>query len=666
MSPLHTVPERDASYRGIARRYVDRFGAALHKESLGRSLLKLAWTAGPVTYLGLHAGYRIGFGAEAPQQLIIYFAAYTAIAGLISVGMRVAYRTVRGEREEEARRKGSEILDKLIDLVPAVRNAILESYDPSNRPAVSGLWILQNPDAGETAVEITVRELTGSKRLGETIREIEAYRRLGMSALVRHRREEVSHLLEGRLSEVDKKSPALARLVRDRFSGVVVRKSEGWDRTEGFLERAFAAGEEDNLDLMTLTDVEEVVTLTFELLAGRRIPLASVRYSGSMGFIQAFQRLQQARRNLRHSIRVRNGRLRVLAERLNDHPYIDRVAAAITSIASANEVSRNVIRALADIHKNLSRQPRLGFGKRRGDIDQRAIDTFRRLIRLYAALYSANLMVRKRYVAFRRDLKAYDEARRRFAGSSLAVLTEGEQGTGVRITKRYLGLDDSKRTELVEGLSEILGSVDQDQGRVSMSNQRYRHLGLEMAFLLDRVLNLGRPELQYAVEGSPATNLGTLELGLTRDVKIGWALAMVGEIHEDMTRTIQRLLQGVVYYHGISLSEESMGRIGTEFGVGAAALRGLLPREDGLPEPLTTNIQNQLLDIPPIPPEYRSLVGLSEAPQEEGHGNTEVVADSVADDAGGNPGGDQGAVADSDGNHADEGRRADSGGGGNQ
>ncbi len=653
MASLQRVPERDASYRGIARRYLDRLGAALHKESLGWALLKLAWTAGPVTYLGLHAGYRIGFGSEAPPQLFIYFAAYTGIAGLISVGMRVAYRTVRGERQEEARRKGSEILDKLIDLVPAVRNAILQSYDPANRPAVAGLWILQNPDAGETAVEMTVRELTGSKRLGEAIREIEAYRRLGMSVLIRHRRDEVAELLDGRLRGVEKKSPALAQLVRHRFSGVVATKAQGWDRTEGFLERMFAAGEEDNLDLMTLTDVEEVVTLTFELLAGRRIPLASVRYSGSMGFIQAFERLQQARRNLRHAIRVRNGRLRVLAERLNDHPYIDRVAAAIPSIASANEVSRNVIRALADVHKNLSRQPRISFGKRRTDVDQKAIDTFRRLVRLYGALYSANLMVRKRYAAFRRILKAYDENRRRFAGSSLELLTEGEQGQGVQITKRYLCLDDSQRIELVEGLAEILHSVEirdryyravtvgEDHSTVFMSNRGYRHLALEMAFLLDRILNLGRPELQYAVEGSPATNLGVLELGLTRDVKAGWALAMVGEIDEDMTRTIQRLLQGVVYYHGISLSEESMERISEQFGVEATALRGMLPRKDGLPEPLTTNIQNQLLDIPPIPPEYRSLAALAEATEKERHGNTEIISDGVADDAGGNPGGDQ-------------------------
>jgi hypothetical protein len=648
----HKVPDRDATYRGIARRYVDRLGAALHKESLGRSLLKLAWTAGPVTYLGLHAGYRIGFGSEAPPQLFIYFAAYTAIAGLISVGMRVAYRTVRGERREEARRKSSEILDKLIDLVPAVRNAILHSYDPANRSAVAGLWILQNPDAGETSVEMTVRELTGSKRLGEAIREIESYRRLGMSVLVRSRRDEVASLLDGRLKEVAKKSPALAELIRRRFAGLVTVKSEGWWRTEGFLERVFAAGEEDNLDLMTLTDVEEVVTLTFELLAGRRIPLASVRYSGSIAFIHSFQRLQQARRNLRQAIRVRNGRLRVLAERLNDHPYIDRVAAAIPSIASVNEVSRNVIRALADIHKSLARQPKTGFGKRRSQVDQKAIDTFRRLVRLYGALYSANLMVRKRYVAFRRDLTQYDEARSRFAKTSLAVLTEGEQGPGVRITKRYLGLDESQRTDLVEGLVEILQTVeirdqyyravtlDGDRGTVFMSNRGYRHLALEIAFLLDRIVGLGRSELQYAVEGSSATNLGILELGLTRDVKVGWALAMVGEIQEDMTRTIQRLLQGVVYYHGISLSEESAERISRDFGIDPDVLQGLLPREDGLPEPLTTNIQNQLLDIPPIPPEYRSLVELSESSQQERHGDTEIVSDGVADDsrryAGGN------------------------------
>jgi hypothetical protein len=649
----HIAPDQDAGYRKVAQRYVDRLGAALQKESLGRTLLKLAWTAGPVTFLGLHAGYRIGFGVDAPPQLFVYFAAYTIIAGLISVGVRVTYRAVRGERVEEARRKSSEVLDKLIDLVPAVRNAILRSYDEANRPAVAGLWVLQNPDAGETAVEMTIRDLTDNKRLGEAIREIEAYRRMGMSVLAKGRRDTVASLLEGRLAEIEKKSPVLADLIRGRFNGLVPVKSDGWQRTDGFLERIFAAGEKDYLELITLTDVEEIITLTFELLAGRRIPLASIRYAGSMGFLNAFQRLQHSRRQLRQAVRVRNGRLRILAERLNNHPYIDRVAAAIPSIASVNEVSRNVLRALADIHKSLARSPKLPIGRRRNPVDQKAIDTFRRLVRLYGSLYAANLQVRKRYVAFRRSLRDYEDARGRLAASSLRVLGEGERGAGVRISKRYLEIDESKRTELIEGLVETLKSVeirdqhfraitqDGDYGTVPLSDRGYRHLALEIALLLDRLMGLSKPELQYAVEGSPAANLALLERGLTREVKVGWALSMVSEIREDMNRTVFRLLQGVVYYHGITLSEDSMERISQEFGVAPEALRSMLPRENGQPEPLTTNIQNQLLDIPPVPPEYRSLAGLSETPEEERNGDAEVVTDGVTDDSRRDAGGDE-------------------------
>ena len=63
----------------LAHIILRRIRGAVGKEHLGKTLLQLAWTAGPVTYLALQGGYFIGYGKSAPVQVFIYFAGYTVV-----------------------------------------------------------------------------------------------------------------------------------------------------------------------------------------------------------------------------------------------------------------------------------------------------------------------------------------------------------------------------------------------------------------------------------------------------------------------------------------------------------------------------------------------------------------------------------------------------------
>jgi len=91
-----------------------RISSAIKKESWVITLLSLAWTAGPVSYLGLQAGYYIGYQEFAPTDLIIYFAIFTFVAGLIGVASRVINNIVKGPKIEEL----EDAFLHLVDLIP--------------------------------------------------------------------------------------------------------------------------------------------------------------------------------------------------------------------------------------------------------------------------------------------------------------------------------------------------------------------------------------------------------------------------------------------------------------------------------------------------------------------------------------------------------------------
>lgn len=611
------------AYRSLGERYLESFSRALRRESWARTVVELAWTAGPVTYLALALGYRVGFGTPPPGKLFVYFAIYTLVAGLFAVLTRVVYRVFRAQPAEEASRRLSHVMAMLPDLIASTRNVTLESYEGHDRVVLAAKYVLENPDATETALEQATRDLTGDAYLAERLKAVEIYRRLGLWSRGIDINREVSEELEKALAKVRPSSPALARTLKRRFIGLGASKREGRPRTEGFLERVLAAAEEDDHELMTLVDVEEVLTCAFELLAEQEFTILSLDYHGIPRFGAAFGRVERLRREYRHLVHTRNNRLRALAEHLNGAEQIRRVASAVPVIGESQDIARDVLSAIDAYFTSLSRESRpiLPFKRRkRSEAARRARPFAQSLLKLYNALRRANLDLKKKHRELERAIRDYQRIKSAMGNEPVRLLSPGQGGHGIRLRRRTVSVQGEARLELSKELHHLLEDVTvterffravidpEGTERRYMSPEGYKHLAVSVALALDSAVGLSRPEVQYAIEATNAPNLGVVDRTLGREGKMGWALSLVGELEPNLERAAERVIRALVSYHGVRPSDELMVYLEREFGVPRHIAEFMGQTEEDRLVVLRDELARQLLDIPPAPKEYGATI----------------------------------------------------------
>ena len=613
----------DREYRSVGERYLESFNRALRGESWTRTVAQLAWTAGPVTYLALTLGYRIGFGTAPPGSLFIYFAIYTLTAGLFAVLTRLAYRIFRAQPAEEAAERLRHVMGIIPDLVTSTRNVTLEGYEGQDRVVVATKYILENPEATVTALEQATRDLTGNAHLAERLKAVEIYRRMGLwrRGLDIHR--EIASKLQEELKAVRQSSPQLARVLKRRFIGVGPSKREGRPRTEGFIERTLAAGEEDNFELMTLADVEEVLTLAFEFLAERRFTILSLDYHGIPHFGAAFGRVERLRREYRHLVHTRNNRLRALAELLNHSPDIRRVAAAFPVIDDVENISENVHAAMDAYFASLGKRMRpLNPFKREkpSDVARREKPFAQSLLKLHAALHRSNVELRRKHSELKRAIADYQRVRGAMQESQLRLLPPDESGQGIRLRRRTVSVEGEARKTLSRELHQHLQDISvtprffravvdaEGTERRYMSPRGYKSLGVSVMLALDRAVHLSRPQVQYAIEATNAPNLGIVDRTLSREAKLGSALSLVQEIEPNLKAAAERVIQALVSYHGVWPSNELMVYLEREFDVPRHLSEFMSPSDEDRLVGLRHELGRQLLDIPPLPKKYNSII----------------------------------------------------------
>ncbi|MFP4485187.1 MAG: hypothetical protein ACLFO1_10080 [Spirochaetaceae bacterium] len=617
--------EKRKFYELAADRFINRLSSAVRRESWGRTALQLAWTAGPVTYLGLQAGYRIGFGEAAPPDLFLYFAIYTVVAGVFAILIRIGYSVLHGQEKEEASTTLRDVVDKIPDLIGAVRNVSLEDYDAADRRVIAARYILENPDASEAAVGQVIEDVTGDSVLASAARTVEIYRRAGLKTAIWDVHAEHEARLARALERLKERSITVAELIQKRFIGLAAGKRRGRHRTEGFIERVLVSGETDDFTLMTFVDVEEVLTVAFEFLVGREFPVLKLEYVGAREFTDTSKALENARRDFRTAVRIRNSRLRIMAELLNESKAIMRVPAAISTFAAVSEVGARVLGAVEEYQRDLERRiagrrRRLRFLFVPQPVEGSEAEFFRDLLRLYDRLYQANLDVRRKHVALRRAMRRYDQTRTSWVGYfTPRILSNGERGPGIRLHRRAIAMTESQRLELARELGRILEDVsiqpallraytESDEGAsVYLKPEGYKHIGFEVLHALDRFVQLTRSDVQFAVESTNAPNIGALERGLSREVKWGWAVSLVREIRTDLAPIVQRVARNLAAYHGAELTEESKAYIEEAFGVPARQLGSPVSAEQRT-EATQENIESQLIEVPPISRDFRNLV----------------------------------------------------------
>lgn len=551
---------------------------ALRRESWGRNIIQLAWTAGPVTYLALQGGYHLGYGQAAPHQLFVYFGAYTIIAGAAAIIIRVLYQATRGREVERDTRVLRDCLDQLPRLLLTARDQTLASYQEEDARLLSARHLLANPDATELAVAAAIRDLGGSRDLAYTFQRIEVFRRNGMPSRIAIDRAAVEREVERLVEALRERSPDTARLVIERSHGRAPSKRTGRLRTEGFIERALASESDDNFRLMSLTDVEEVLTLLIELLVGRSMTLIGFEFVGDRRIAEAWAALERSRREFRSRLRTRNSRLRVTAERLAGK--MDEVVPSIARISNAPALRDEVVEALDTWAREFER-PRIRRPHRR------EVERFKRAVGAYRSLEQASAALHRSHTELIRTYQRYTqtvEARTSDAETEVGFATAG--GDGVRITETELVLEEKHRLALARRTRDLLirsGVWKREDSQ--MTTDGMLSLAMEVLSATEDYLPLYRPEVQQAIELTRAPTIESLEPGLSADVRAGWAIALVEEVETNLAEYALRRVEQLVRFHALKLGAKTQAQICERFGIERGSLNAIVTTPAGATQP---------------------------------------------------------------------------------
>ncbi|MFP4382777.1 MAG: hypothetical protein ACLFSE_01930 [Spirochaetia bacterium] len=581
---------------------------AARKESFGKTVLKLAWTAGPVTYLALQGGYLLGYGQSAPRALFYYFAVYTVIAGIASLIVQFLYSVTRGTRLEQLRNKMELVLGRLPDLIMNIRDEQLEQYTGRDRDLVAARFMLENPDAPGDSVETAVTVITGDSRLGAAARKIELYRSQGLSAKVGDEYAKAEGRLRKSCSKLENGFPDLARLLCGRFGGILPSKKTGRERTRGFIQRVLAASEEGNLDLMFLTDAEEMLTLGFELIAGQEYPSFHLRFEGKEAILEQAGRIDQAMRNYRAAAYRRNSALRILSNYLASRGYG-------TALSSLSPVLKNSPSIYSHVRTNLeSLYQDVSSGKAPEKIAE-----LRKVLNLHKRLEQNDRRVKERLEILQTRCREYDTKRNNSSvpGKTVVRPLSTRFRGGVKITRRSISLPEKRRLAFI---SEFFGIFDEtwwlqhkpgtrkDQEEEMFRQERItkiKETAVEIGRLLSRELKLDRFAVQHTIESSGSPFLFALDPNLTAKVKIEWAKSMIDEISYDETSQLKKLLTRMMHFHGITLSESAYNHLAEKYGFEPA---DLIPEDKQPGHHLLERIpEKPTVPVAPLPAEYFSL-----------------------------------------------------------
>ena len=539
---------------------LDKIRTAPHKEPWGITFLMLAWTAGPVTFITASSAYYIGYGTFPPLDRAIYFLAYSLIAGLLGIATKLIYNTTHGHREKQDEKNLLEVIDCLPELLYMVRDLRLENMGEDSRRIESAGIILRKLDLGPSWVALAVEDLTGDAQLARQAEHIELFRRAGLY----NRMQDIVHSIRDQTHEtcdtLRQTHPRIAEALRQRLTGRVPSVRQGTPREEMFLERILSAIEQDNEDLMTLHDVEELLTLCFELICGRRIRYLKYQYSGDWTLARSMDSLEKERNNYRLARARVNSRLRALTTYLN---YIE----PREDIHTAPGLSpRHLLTVAVDAMDSLSRQVtecrRITnhTGKQLMALQIKTLQ-LEKAIDLYERAFDAQERLTRESRRFSRALKVWQLRSKQYEESS------GDQvRRSLKISEQSIALDDDEKIEVARQLAQLLEDNrirrTMDHARSSnekrLTQSRARELAAGIAVILGQTIDLSNPAIQRAIDSTPATSLGAIEPGMSPMIKASVGKAMANAVDVSLAAMAERLAQNLIRYYRVPLTRGTM------------------------------------------------------------------------------------------------------------
>ena len=596
----------------------DQFVKAVRQVRISRSLLKLAWTAGPVTALGLYGGYYIGFGKAPSKELLVYFISFTILSGLVALIAKIVYDSIHGPELEQAEQEELEAIDKLGDLILVVRDLMVDSFEGEARRQEAAIQLLQRVDLPPEGVAFACEELTGDVELGRCLAQIDIFSRAGLYSRIRDIHQQKGERFEEVIAPLQKQAPLAAHLLRQCFMGEAPRLKNGVVRSDFFVERVLAAIEQDNLLLMTMGDVEAMLVLGFELINGRELPMLIFDYTGKWRLAAALDRMERRRSRYRIAQAAASNRIRALAswlvevevmcygeasEGISTQVLIDRVVEAMDGLMlRLNDYQQRYLQG------ELSLRPLL-----RDDAEIMAT-----AMGLYKAAYTDYKRIGPIHEDFLDASMAWEQLINN-TNEDMEHLQIGPGRRGLRIIEKVISLDEDQRREACQHITRYLRGVyieKQDRCFFVRRNGRKRPLSLdtarqlavEVALALEPHVQLSRPEIQRGIGATNASYLGDLQPGMSAQEKKDIGEAMAQDVEQDMSQAAERLALALVRHYRVELTDDAREFLQQTYG----ARRSVL-------DMLANNMINEqapycLLSVRPavVPPPkmewYRSLV----------------------------------------------------------
>jgi hypothetical protein len=550
------------------QRRIDRMAeSGVGKSSLW-SLAEVGWTAGPVTFLAAQGGYYLGFGTWLPNENLIFFVVYTVLMGLIAVLVKLIYKATKGQVLDDAKEQLLLVIGSMPDFILSVRDLTLSRMEPESRRYESARILLQKSDLGPQWLSLAVNSIIDSPVIAQAVADIEIYWRAGMYSRIHDINQELSTEISAALASLEPDRPRLARLLEQRLQGNKNTLRSGVEREPFFIERIFSAIEEDNEDIMGLSDVEEVLILAFELLSGRRIPMLEVNCIGSSQLANATEKLEKERSKYRIARARGYSQLLALANFLSNCNLIDY--STVAERLPSNDLLQICLETLDLLCQNICLDVK--SVQKREIVDIRALklnhSTLVKALDLYQQAYKSSAMVISEHADFLKDIDSWQRVDRKYANANTKVSVTGKRG--LNIVERRIQLSDADKITVVKKIAHhfnrdsILFKAIKNRTQQSHwleSNQHVRaakQMAIDLALALDPCVFISLPEVQRAIYSSNAVDLGSFEPGLSTATKIGWGESVAKEVQKDMVKASEQIAQAIHRYYGICLGGKEL------------------------------------------------------------------------------------------------------------
>jgi len=318
--------------------------------------------------------------------------------------------------------------------------------------------------------------------------------------------------------------------------------------------------------------VQEIFTLLFELMSGRRIPMLVFDYAGDSRLAESTNELEKERLRFRLARSRSYSRLLALATFLNDSG--DSAAMAPVGLTGQQllEYCNEQIEALLSDYRTAPRNSPL-----RKQLEA----SLEKALALYHAAYIANRRTGQEFERFQQRVGSWKRTLAQRPRDELRIDAgegDGACGSGLQIIEDSIQLSDRQKMNLVAALHQPFLKQARNYARLNDPGRQLRvmkHLAIRIALALDEEIELRKPEVQRAIDNANTLNMGYFESDLSVRTKIGWGESMVKELEKDMRHAAEALAQAIYRFYGLRLNSEALEQLRQRYGVDPQVIQSL-------------------------------------------------------------------------------------------